>query len=133
MLCNMSPFCHYLVLSYISVQPLRVDIFGNNEINANGVNKLFLKCQIGTANPAANILWLNDSTILSNNDYVSIGNITEDTGEYGGKQSKQNVTVVPTRFMDGSKILCKAWNHINSNNSITNVTALNINCKCQCL
>lgn len=127
----MLPYCPFL--HYISVPPLRVHIFGNNEIEANGVNKLLLTCQIGTANPAADILWLNGSTGLANNDYVSVGNITEDTGDYGGKQSKQNVTVVPTRFMDGSKILCKAWNHINSNNSVTNVTTLNINCKCQCL
>ena len=108
----------------IPVRPLGVDITGNVVTEANGFNELRLTCKTETANPVALIAWKNGGVTIGNTATVS-----HTSGEYGGRIAQQTLTLVPTRDMDGNRIVCEAWNTASVESRVTKIIQLNLTCK----
>ena len=101
-----------------------MQLSGNSQIIANGVNTLQLFCISGTANPAATITWRNGQTSISSGITRSISQ-----GDYGGTVVTEKLTLKPTREMDGVVISCTTSNTVSYPTTVKNETSLDLKCK----
>ena len=101
-----------------------MQLSGNRQIIANGVNTLPLTCISGTANPAATITWRNGQTLISSG-------ITKSTsqGDFSGTVVTEKLTLKPTREMDGDVISCTTSNTVNQPVTVKKETSLDLKCK----
>ena len=104
---------------------MAVHISGNNNIVANGNNRLYLVCETESCYPAASIKWKNGSEELPNNS----AQVTEQTGLYGGSNYSQILMLTPTRYMDGDKIVCEGSNSLSGNQPVAKSVILDLKCK----
>ena len=106
------------------VAPSSVQLSGNSQITANGINTLQLTCISGTANPSATITWRKGQTPISSS-------ITRSTsqGDYGGTVITEKLTLKPTREMDGVVISCTTSNTVNYPTTVKKETSLDLKCK----
>ena len=126
-ICSVCKKVQTIALTYpnISVAPDTVHLSGNRLITANGNNELTLSCKSSAANPVSNLTWTQNGELLTN-----ITSDTETSGEFGGIIREQNLTITPTRSMDGDVIFCIAEHYLlkKSQPLVQNIT-LDLNCK----
>ncbi|KAL3862851.1 hypothetical protein ACJMK2_008797, partial [Sinanodonta woodiana] len=101
--------------------PTNVSITNNRDVTA-GRETLTLICTTGTSNPVADITWSNGTSAATG----SLSSEMELPGAYGGKILSQNLTIIPTHYMDGSIIACLAQNSQTTGPSIFDTVTLNI-------
>ncbi|XP_053391382.1 hemicentin-2-like, partial [Mercenaria mercenaria] len=90
----------------VRFKPLTATITGNRNIIANGKKTLTLVCTSGSSNPISDITWRINSVITPSN-----GNLSDQSGEYGGMKRRQILKLAPTRDNDNDSISCQAYNN----------------------
>ena len=110
---------------YVAVAPTTVSLTGNQQIIANGQNKLTLSCTTDSANPTATVTWWNGASQITTG--VSQ---TSSPGSYGGRNTVGKLEIRPTRDMDGDSISCRTSNSQGPSDPLEDRVALNLTCKC---
>lgn len=84
-----------------------------------------MSCVSSSSNPVSNLTWIQNGTVLTN-----ISSDTQTGGDFGGIIREQNLTITPTRSMDGDVLFCLADHYLlkKSQQVVANIT-LNLNCK----
>ena len=111
-------------LYLFAVAPTSISLSGNQQIIANGQNKLTLTCTTDSAYPTATVTWWNGSS------QITVGTSqTTSSGYYGGTTTVGKLEIRPTRTMDGDSISCQGSNTQGPSNPPEDQVALNLKCK----
>ena len=102
-----------------------MNLIGNREIVANGTNTLTLTCTVSTSNPLSGISWTQNG-----HSVVTVDNDNQEDGQYGGKKRIQEITITPTREMDGNAVSCTAEHNLLQPNQRP-AQQINLNLKCK--
>ena len=123
---GMSMCFHNIFLFYanFSVGPLSLNLGGNREIVADGTNTLTLTCTVSSSNPVSDIIWTQNGQPVT-----SIDRDSQPSGQYGGKMRIQDISITPTRDMDGYAVSCTA-EHILLQANLSPSQQINLDLKC---
>ena len=107
---------------FVSVAPRFTNIIGNNDIIANGVNKVRLTCRTDSARPPSTITWYRNGQLVTSSSAVR-----HEAGDYGGQVTIQELEFEARRETDGQIVECRVSNGLQS--GVTVAFTLNMRCK----